>query len=406
MANWKLTPTHIGGNVFGITPEWTSGGGCYRVKRFSTQFPFFGYGGEEVSDAVIQLLRWSSKMPPAKDMSVLLNLDGRLVHLFSAQPFVVEFFRRLWLRHPLSDQFHYVDVERLAKYEFHPAQSMTEQMAITQMFVSASEELAARVRASSGNAALKVFKLCKKNRKATGGLDAVIEPNSLVNLSLWKMREFLKTELPLITVTRIENYSIDELSHTKKSARSESLIKIKSMNKERSKLHLTSEDAEFLADTKKVVDAEREVKFSLGKILQRTVGHEHEFAIYSYGAYCLLEVSSIDTDQVSYFPMRDLHSAKKMTRLVQSSGSPLDKYLCFKISVEIDLRESASVAVANDAMLDFFNDHWAGTSMSFCSYSSSAPLVDGVDALLMVERVCFSSHQAGVRSNAGSSLFA
>lgn len=345
-------------------------------------------------------------MPTAKDMSVLINLDGRLVHLFSAQPFVIEFFRRLWLRHPLNDRFHFVDAERLAKYEYQPAQSMAEQMTITQLFVTASDEMTARTRASSSNAALKVFKLCKKNRKATGGLDAVIEPSSLVGLSLWKMREFLKTELPLITVTRIENYSIDDLNQSRKAARSESFIKIKSMNKERSKLQLTTEDAEFLADTKKAIDAEKSVKFSLGRTLQRTVGHDHEFAIYAFGAYCLLEVSSIDTDQVSYFPMRDLHSAKKMTRLVQSAPAPLDKHLCFKISVGVDQRESAGIAMANDEMLDFFNDHWAGTSMAYCSYSSSTPPADGVDGLLMVERVCQSSHQTEVRSNSGASLFA
>ena len=165
MANWKLTPFPIGESAIGITPEWTSGSGCYRVKRFSSKFPFFLHGSAEVVESSIQLIRWSSKEDAEQDVTVLINFSGEMIKLFSAQSFLVEFFHRLWSRTNISERLIYIKTRDLDKFDYKKETSIGDQVSIVNMFAASASRMSAKARQLSEINVLVFFDNCKKQRK-------------------------------------------------------------------------------------------------------------------------------------------------------------------------------------------------------------------------------------------------
>lgn len=401
MANWKLTPKKLGGNLIGFTPKWTSGSGSYRVKRFSTQFPFFAHGNDEVIACAIQLLRWSSKLDPKKDITVLMNLDGKLIHLFNAQPFVVECFRRLWLRSPVAEKFLFVESEKADKYEFTTCSCMTEQMAVVSEFIDSSLELSNRLTCTNHASAINIYEICKKGRKDREiNMETIIDASSLIALTMDELKEFRKPEDNAHLTIRIQRNSESGVSRQNGSAvnRNHASKLLKSMNSERAKVKLSEEDAKLIEDTRLLSRKERETVFELGRCVYRAAGERASYEVMDFGSYFAVVETTFGSEFKSYVPFRDLPSSKKFIKLAQQSGSEEKKRLCLRVSVGVDTFGCATIAYATDSALDFFNDHWSGSSVSFCSFVSIMPVTDTADAMDLMEMVCRASYISEIRS--------
>ncbi|ELP5902225.1 hypothetical protein QTV49_004248 [Vibrio vulnificus] len=406
MANWKLTPKKLGGNLIGFTPKWTSGSGSYRVKRFSTQFPFFAHGNDEVIACAIQLLRWSSKLDPKKDITVLMNLDGKLIHLFNAQPFVVECFRRLWLRSPVAEKLLFVEAEKAGRYDFTTSLCMTGQMAVVSEFIDSSLELSNRLTCTNHASAINIYEICKKGRKDREiNLETIIDASSLIALSMDELKEFRKREDNNHLTIRIQRNSEFRVARNKGSAvnRNHASRLLKSINSDRTRVKLSEEESKLIQENRLLSQKERGTVFELGVCLFLVTGEDVSYEVVAFGSYFVVMETTFGSDFKSCVPFRDLSSSKKFIKLAQQSSSGDKKRLCLRVSVGVDAFGCAMIAYVTDSALEFFNDHWSGSSVSFCSFVSKMPVTDTADAMNLMQMVCRASYTSEIRSLSCSS---
>ena len=389
MANWKLTPFPIGGCTIGIIPEWTSGAGCYRVKRFSSKFPLFLHGAPTVIESSRQLIRWSSKEIPEQDVAVLIKFSGRLLKLFSAQSFVVEFFKRLWSRTNISDKLIFIKNSDLDGFCYKKDIVLSDQIAIVNLFVNASSRMGARAIRSSENSALHFFYSCKELKKTSRrDLATLVDPLSLVALTegsalLFKVNPLdvqvkLKTTKPLPL--------IPDRHLTKKN--NVLLKKIKQLNVERSRVILSVEDKKSIKEARDAKKNDNATTFKEGKIVYLTSNLKYFFKVNEFGSFYILTVFNNCNGVVCFIPFLSKRSASDMIDIMLKSTFPESNNLCLKMFVGDGVYETTQIARLSNGALEFFLKHWSGTPIGYSSYTTSIKSKINNSSKQLVSKIC------------------
>lgn len=389
MANWKLTPVHIDGKMFGITPEWTSGSGCYRVKRFSSVFPFMIHG-EELKDSAIQLLRWSSKLPVQDDIAVYLKNNNKIIHLFSAHPFAVEFFRRNWTGTELSKNFIFLNATLVEKYNLGTAEcGLANCLSVLGAFKDTAQSMSDELIERNCGYASEVFELCNKHRQRMAD---IIAPASLISHSI-EFTSFLRT------ATKANPIELSRFSKVveKENGKTLSATQVSLNKKPKVQIPLSSRNgAEQYIPKERVIPPEELVEFKMGSLLFSKEVEMATYNVFEYGVYFMLSITA--NGQQSLIPTKSLVEAKSLIRLIAANQEAVEKnHLCVKFSLGGESYGRAMLGRFASAIIDRFNDIWSGTQVGYNHFVSMAPLEHphcAKEALLVL---CQQSHRSKIQ---------
>lgn len=388
MANWKLTPINIDGDMFGITPEWTSGSGCYRVKRFSSFFPFVVHT-ESLTPSAIQLLRWASKLPSESDVFVFMNRGDKVIHLFSAQPFVVEFFRRNWAGTDVAHNLIYLTPDMVTNFGLSTVDcELPDYLSVMNIFKSASLQMSREMTRRNSTYATNMYEFCSRNRT---NLSTVVMADQLIASSL----EYIPKIRSLHLATNTDNDDCVVGLNTSKTLSASQVSASKAKFKHPKFNNIKQLD---LTDT----ELKTEVSFSMGTLNFSSEGSVRSYNVYEYGVYQLIVIKEADGSSL-YLPAKTIKEAKKLIVLFENTQSNLEKRnLCLSFSLGAEEFGKSCLGSFPSKVIDLFNELWCGTSLGYCSFASLRDLQEPLPVMHALEMVCDGTYRAQLKSSSTS----